>query len=65
MMRQYIQGVDRDQGQLLPDFIDDYVSESNPVRFIEAYVDQLNLPELGFKLKNVECKGRPAYVSIH
>jgi len=58
---QYIQGVDRDQSLLLPDSIDDYVKESNPVRFIEAYVDQLDLNELGFKLKNVECKGRPAY----
>ena len=61
MMRQYIKGVDREQSLLLPDIVDDYVSESNPVRFIEAYVDQLNLPELGFKLKNIECKGRPAY----
>ena len=60
-MRQYIKGIDREQSLLLPDIVDDYVSESNPVRFIEAYVDQLNLLELGFQLKNVECKGRPAY----
>jgi len=60
---QYIEGEDRNQSLLFPESIDEYVKEDNPVRFVEAFVDHLDLEDLGFKVKNRECKGRPAYNS--
>lgn len=39
----YIRGDDRDQEQLLPESLDDYVEEDNPVRFIDAFVDSLHM----------------------
>ena len=43
----YIQGQDRSQITLFPDCIEDYVAEDNPVRVIDAFVDNLDLTELG------------------
>jgi len=45
----YIKGTDREQVILFPEVIDDYIAEENPVRFIDAFVEGLNLKELGFK----------------
>ena len=44
----YVQGINRDQTLLLPEVIDEYVDDDNPVRFIDAYVYSLNLIELDF-----------------
>ncbi len=44
----HIAGDDRDQMLLLPDAVDDYVDAGNPVRFIDAFVDGLDLGALGF-----------------
>src|ERR1044072_6734535 len=44
----HILGHDRSQLLLLPEAVDDYVSADNPVRFIEAFVDGLDLAALGF-----------------
>lgn len=49
MNRTFKTGVDREQGSLLPPRVEDYVSADNPVRAIEAYVDGLELAELGFR----------------
>jgi transposase len=46
---------------LFPEALDDYVSNDNPVRFIEAFVDNLNLLELGFSRAAPAHTGRPAY----
>ena len=40
---EYIQGTDRRQEILFPEIIDDYIEEGNPVQFIEAFVNSLNL----------------------
>jgi len=46
---------------LLPDILDDYIDQENPVRFIDAFVDSLNLEKLGFK-HAIPCEtGRPSY----
>jgi transposase len=45
---QYIQKESRGQITFLPDCIEDYISEDNPVRVIDALVDSLDLPVLGF-----------------
>ena len=42
-MKRFIEGADRAQSTLLPECLDDFIDESNPVRVIEAFVDALNL----------------------
>jgi transposase len=44
----HIQGCDRNQTLLLPNSVDDYIGPDNPVRFIEAFVEQLDLRGAGF-----------------
>ena len=46
---------------LLPEYLDDYVSESNPVRVIDVFVDELDLLSLGFEGVIPEATGRPSY----
>ena len=48
-MKRFVEGEDRRQTTLLPEAVDDYVSEENPVRVIEAFVAALDLAELGFE----------------
>ncbi len=60
-MKRFVEGEDRRQGVLLPEFLDDYVSEENPVRVIEAFVEALDLGALGFEGVVPEATGRPAY----
>jgi transposase len=60
-MKRFIEGADRTQVSLLPDCVDDYVGTDNPVRVIEAFVEQLDLRELGFESVDPEATGRPAY----
>jgi len=47
-MAGFIQGVDRGQSTLLPECLEDWADESNPVRVIDAFVDALDLGDLGF-----------------
>ena len=60
-MAGFIEGVDRGQLSLLPESLDQWVEESNPVRVIDAFVEQLDLEELGFKLAAPADLGRPGY----
>jgi len=57
----YVQGVDRRQVILFPEVVDDYIEEDNPVQFVDAFVDSLDLVELGFKYCEPEATGRPPY----
>ena len=57
----YIKGVSREQKILFPDVVDDFITEDNPVRFIDAFVDRLNLDELGFQKSQLASTGRPPY----
>ena len=47
-MHRFIDGEDRMQQTLLPHSLEDYVSEENPVRVIEVFIDELDLAALGF-----------------
>jgi transposase len=47
-MKRFAQGQERNQGTLFPACLDDYVSEDNPVRVIEVFVEELDLAVLGF-----------------
>src|SRR5580692_9614852 len=60
-MKRFVEGEDRRQGVLLPEFLDDYVGEDNPVRAIDVFVDELDLRGLGFSGVAPEVTGRPAY----
>jgi transposase len=60
-MKRFVEGEDRRQGALLPHCLDDYVTEDNPVRVIEAFIDELDLATLGFDGVVPETIGRPAY----
>lgn len=57
----HIQGVSRDTVLLFPPSIDEYVTADNPVRFIDAFVDQLELAGLGFERVTAAIEGRPGY----
>lgn len=57
----YIQGTDRNQTTLLPEVIDDYIQDSNPVRFIDAYINSLDLKNLGFTHAETKETGRKPY----
>lgn len=57
----YITGEDRDQITLFPQSIDEYISEDNPVRVIEAFVNNIDLIELGFQRAQPSLQGRPPY----
>ena len=60
-MKRFVDGVDRSQGLLLPDRLEDYVDEDNPVRVVDAFIEALDLSELGFEAANRAAGGRPAY----
>src|SRR5256712_3325143 len=60
-MTRFVQSEDRIQGVLLPEYLDDYVAEDNPVRVIDVFVDELDLGALGFDGVIPEATGRPAY----
>jgi len=57
----HIHGAPRDQVLLFPPSLDEYITDDNPVRFIDAFVDQLDLHQLGFSRAVASPLGRPAY----
>jgi transposase len=57
----YVEGENREQVVMFPEVMDDYISSENPVRFVEAFVNQLELGALGFSKAEPEERGRPAY----
>ena len=59
-MKRFIVEADRGQITLLPESVDDYIDETNPVRAIDAFVSHLDLAELGFDVMP-EATGRPGY----
>jgi transposase len=60
-MKRFIEGEERAQITLLPECLDDYIAEDNPVRVVEVFVDELDLGMLGFDGVEPAATGRPAY----
>jgi transposase len=60
-MKRFIEGESRQQVTLLPECLDDFIGEDNPVRIVDAFVEELNLLSLGFKGADPALTGRPAY----
>ena len=57
----YIEKTKRNEALLFPEYLDDYVEKDCPVRLFDAFVDSLNLQELGFGKSTPEVMGRPSY----
>ncbi len=60
-MSRFIEGEHREQATLFPDRIEDYITEENPVRVVDAFVEELDLFKLGFTSAEPKATGRPAY----
>ncbi len=60
-MGRFVEGQDREQITLFPDCLEDWIGEDNPVRVIDAFVEELDLADLGFGGVDPEATGRPAY----
>ena len=60
-MKRFIEGDSRTQTTLLPESLDDYIAEANPVRIVDVFVDELNLAQLGFYGVAPAITGRPSY----
>ena len=60
-MGRFVEGADRSQLCFLPECLDDWVDDDNPVQVIEAFVEALDLPALGFDGATPANTGRPAY----
>jgi transposase len=59
-MKRFVEGDDRQQIILLPESLDDYVAEDNPIRAVDAFVNELDLRALGFSVVPA-ATGRPSY----
>ena len=60
-MKRFIEGEDRSQSTLFPERLDDYIAEDNAVRVVDAFVDNLDLKQLGFDGAEPSATGRPGY----
>jgi len=60
-VKRFVEGQDRAQLMLLPECLDDLVGEDNPVRVVDAFIEQLDLAVLGFAGVVPEATGRPSY----
>jgi transposase len=60
-MKRFVAGADRGQSTLLPECLDDWIDEGNPVRAIDTFVDALDLADLGFDGVEPAATGRPAF----
>src|SRR5476651_803069 len=60
-MKRFVEGEDRNQAILLPEYLEDYVSDDNPVRVVDVIVDELDLHDLGFDGTAPATTERPLY----
>ncbi len=60
-MKRFVEGVDRSQSTLFPDRLEDWIGDDNPVRVVDAFVDELDLAALGFEPVQPCSTGRPSY----
>ena len=60
-MKRFVEGEARGQATLLPEYLDDYIAEDNPVRAVDAFVEELDLVALRFEGAEPAITGRPSY----
>lgn len=63
-MKRFIEAEDRAQVTLLPERLDDFIAEDNAVRVADAFVEELDLQDLGFDGVRPVCIGRPACLPL-
>ena len=63
-MARFIEEADRGQSTLLPECLDDFIDESNPVRVIDVFVDALDLAEMSFEGVEPAATGRPSLSNV-
>jgi len=59
-MTRFIEGQSRSQVTLFPESLDEYITDDNPIRAVDVFVDELDLGFLGLKVQPADT-GRPAY----
>jgi len=57
----FIQGIERNQKMMFPEYVEEYIDEENPVRVIDEYVNTLNVKTMGFTKADEQRKGAPSY----
>ena len=60
-MRRFIEGEPRSQSALFPERLEDWIADDNPIRAVDAFVEELDLAQLGFERAEPADTGRPAY----
>jgi transposase len=60
-MKRFIEGEDRSQSTLFPESLEDYIAADNAVRVVDAFIDKLDLQQLGFDRVEPSATGRPGY----
>jgi transposase len=60
-MKRFVEGDDRKQFALLPECVDDYIGQDNPVRIVDVFVDESDLTTLGFNGTTPAITGHPSY----
>ncbi len=60
-MKRFVEEHDRTQATLFPERLDDYISPENPIRVIDAYVEKLDLENIGFDRVDPKVTGRLGY----
>lgn len=60
-MSGFICGQSRNQSTLFPELLDDFIDESNLVRVIDVFVDEIDLDKFGFIRTSPKSTGRPGY----
>ncbi|HDR8929353.1 TPA: IS1182 family transposase, partial [Burkholderia vietnamiensis] len=60
-MGRFVEGASRNQATLLPECLEDFIAEDNPVRIVDAFVDELDLASMGFEGTTPAITGRPSY----
>jgi transposase len=60
-MKRFVEGLDRGQSTLFPETLDDFIDGDNPVRVVDAFVEALDLGDLGFSGVDPKDTGRPSY----
>ncbi|PAJ98794.1 hypothetical protein CJO68_23190, partial [Burkholderia ubonensis] len=60
-MGRFVEGANRNQATLLPECLEDFIAEDNPVRIVDAFVDELDLASMGFEGTTPAITGRPSY----
>lgn len=64
-MKRFIESECRTQTRLLPESINDYIADTNPMRILDVFVDELELGKLGFDGVEPAITGRPTYQPCH